>query len=88
MFNFNKIMQNHLHKQNEVHSVFELIIYFSKTHIVISTIKAKDLQEAKTIAYKKFNHKTIEKIELYSSVKALLVRNSTNTSVTKTSNLA
>jgi len=62
MFNFN----NSINKEEETTCVFELIIYFSKTNIAMSTIQAKDLQEAKLIAYKKFSHKTIEKIELRS----------------------
>jgi len=67
MFDFNGSMQNYSKEELKTSLCdFELIIYFSKTNIAISTIKAKDLQEAKLIAYKKFSHKTIEKIELYS----------------------
>jgi len=69
MFDFNGSMQNYSNKE-ELKTLlydFELIIYFSKTNVAISTIKAKDLAEAKLIAYKKFSHKTIEKIELYST---------------------
>jgi len=67
MFDFNTSMKNYSNKEELTTYVFELIIYFSKTNIAISTIKAKDLQEAKLTAYKKFSHKTIEKIELYST---------------------
>jgi len=67
MFDFNHSIQNYSNKEELKTCAFELIIYFSKTNIAISTIKAKDLAEAKLISYQKFSHKTIEKIELYSS---------------------
>jgi|GEM_PF-2407149 len=67
MFDFNSSIKNYSNKEELTTCVFELIIYFSKTNIAISKIKAKDLAEAKLIAYKKFSHKTIEKIELCST---------------------
>lgn len=44
---------------------FDLIIYFSEKHINITVVKAKDFEEAKLLAYKKFSHRKIEKIEPY-----------------------
>jgi hypothetical protein len=44
---------------------FDLIIYFSEKHINITVVKAKDFEEAKLLAYKKFSHRTIQKIEPY-----------------------
>lgn len=42
---------------------FQLILWFSKTSYAVTQIKAKDLQEAKLLAYKKFRNKNIEKME-------------------------
>lgn len=44
---------------------FDLIIYFSEKQINITTVKAKNFEEAKLLAYKKFSHKKIQKIEPY-----------------------